>query len=88
MVCRVDFEAMKKFVHVRLLCLLMWIFDVNARTHTHTHTHTHTNCAYTGESIVVEVDRFDPGRLFKGNENIVPTALIPGDIAIPCQVCP
>ena len=54
-------------------------------THTHTLTHTHTH-THTGENIVVEVDRFDPGRLLKGNEKIVPTALIPGDIAIPCQV--
>ena len=45
----------------------------------------HYDC--TGEGIVLEVDRFDPGRLPKGKDSIIPTALIPGDIAIPCQVC-
>ena len=39
----------------------------------------------TGEGVVLEVDRFDPGRLDHG-DTILPTALIPGDIAIPCQV--
>ena len=39
------------------------------------------------EAILLEVDRFDPGRLPQGRENIIPTALIPGDVPIPCQVC-
>ena len=39
------------------------------------------------EGILLEVDRFDPGRLpVQGRENMVPTALIPGDVPIPCQV--
>lgn len=40
-----------------------------------------------GEGVLLEVDRFDPGRLLQGRESIVPTALIPGDVPIPCQVC-
>ena len=39
-----------------------------------------------GEGVVVDVDRFDPGRPEKQGSGVVPTALIPGDIAIPCQV--
>lgn len=39
-----------------------------------------------GEGVVVDVDRFDPGRPEKQGSRVVPTALIPGDIAIPCQV--
>ncbi len=37
------------------------------------------------EGVIVEVDRFDPGRC-RGDDLIVPTALMPGDVAIPCQV--
>ena len=36
--------------------------------------------------MAVDVDRFDPGRPEKQGSGVVPTALIPGDIAIPCQV--
>ena len=43
-------------------------------------------CTHVGESIILEVDRFDPGRLLKGSDDLAPTALIPGDVAIPCQV--
>ena len=43
-------------------------------------------CTHVGEGIVLEVDRFDPGRLLKGSDDLVPTASIPGDVAIPCQV--
>lgn len=39
------------------------------------------------ESVLIEVDRFDPGRLPQGKENILPTVLMPGDVPIPCQVC-
>jgi len=39
-----------------------------------------------GEGVAIDVDRFDPGRLGKPEEGVVPTAVIPGDIAIPCQV--
>ena len=40
-----------------------------------------------GEGVLLEVDRFDPGRLPQGRENVIPTVLIPGDVPIPCQVC-
>ena len=44
-------------------------------------------CAlFAGEGVAVDVDRFDPGRPEKQGSGAVPTALIPGDIAIPCQV--
>ena len=44
-------------------------------------------CAlFAGEGVAVDVDRFDPGRPEKQGTGVVPTALIPGDIAIPCQV--
>lgn len=33
----------------------------------------------------MEVDRFDPGRAGRDG-SIVPTALMPGDVAVPCQV--
>ena len=36
--------------------------------------------------VAVEVDRFDPGRLLGNRRGVAPTALIPGDVAIPCQV--
>lgn len=39
-----------------------------------------------GEGVAIDVDRFDPGRLGKPGDGVVPTAVIPGDIAIPCQV--
>ena len=44
-------------------------------------------CAlFAGEGVAVDVDRFDPGRPEKQGSGVVPTALIPGDIAIPFQV--
>lgn len=39
-----------------------------------------------GEGVAIDVDRFDPGRPGKPGDGVVPTAVIPGDIAIPCQV--
>lgn len=40
---------------------------------------------FAEEGVVVEVDRFDPGRAGRDG-SIVPTALMPGDVAVPCQV--
>ncbi len=42
-------------------------------------------CPFSEEGVFVEVDRFDPGRVGKDG-SVVPTALMPGDVAIPCQV--
>ena len=47
-------------------------------------------CVCVDGGLVLEVDRFDPGRPVEregeGEGGMVPTALIPGDIAIPSQV--
>ncbi|CAJ0953935.1 unnamed protein product [Ranitomeya imitator] len=39
------------------------------------------------EGITLTIYRFDPGREKSGVEGKVPSALLPGDIAIPCTVC-
>ncbi|XP_075178273.1 SCL-interrupting locus protein [Anomaloglossus baeobatrachus] len=39
------------------------------------------------EGITLTIYRFDPGREKPGVEGKVPSALLPGDIAIPCTVC-
>ncbi|XP_073400472.1 SCL-interrupting locus protein [Dendrobates tinctorius] len=39
------------------------------------------------EGITLTIYRFDPGREKSGVEGKVPSALVPGDIAIPCTVC-
>ncbi|XP_066453727.1 SCL-interrupting locus protein isoform X2 [Eleutherodactylus coqui] len=40
------------------------------------------------EGITLTIDRFDPGREKSGCVGKVPSALLPGDFAIPCTICP
>ncbi|XP_075689075.1 SCL-interrupting locus protein [Rhinoderma darwinii] len=40
------------------------------------------------EGIALTFDRFDPGREKLGSVGKVPSALLPGDFAIPCTICP
>ncbi|XP_073499624.1 SCL-interrupting locus protein [Phyllobates terribilis] len=39
------------------------------------------------EGVTLTIYRFDPGREKSGVEGKVPSALVPGDISIPCTVC-
>ncbi|XP_056388461.1 SCL-interrupting locus protein [Hyla sarda] len=40
------------------------------------------------EGLTLAMDRFDPGREKAGNLGKVPSALLPGDFAVPCTLCP
>ncbi|XP_069837675.1 SCL-interrupting locus protein [Dendropsophus ebraccatus] len=40
------------------------------------------------EGITLTIDRFDPGREKSGVVGKVPSALLPGDFAVPCTICP
>ena len=45
---------------------------------------------HTDESVVLEADRYDPGRVWRegeGREEVRPTALMANDIPIHLQVC-
>ncbi|OPJ76708.1 SCL-interrupting locus protein [Patagioenas fasciata monilis] len=39
-----------------------------------------------GESVMLAIDRFDPGREVAGGSGKIPTAFLPGDFLIPCTV--
>nr|XP_021155752.1 SCL-interrupting locus protein isoform X1 [Columba livia] len=42
--------------------------------------------AEDGESVMLAIDRFDPGREVAGGSGKIPTAFLPGDFLIPCTV--
>ncbi|KAM8873672.1 SCL-interrupting locus protein homolog isoform 2-T2 [Spinachia spinachia] len=54
----------------RLLCFLLGSVSVDA----------------DGEGVTVTLDRFDPGRDQAGSLSRVPSALLPGDVLVPCCV--
>lgn len=43
-------------------------------------------CTLDEESVILTVDRFDPGREVPGCSERTPTASLPGDFVIPCKV--
>lgn len=78
---------MKVTLNIRLTDNVGWLSRLLSRSPTY--------CSWTltlfiyfkdGESVMLAIDRFDPGREVAGGSGKIPTAFLPGDFLIPCTV--